>query len=234
MQVSWRAPTSLQPCSSWRSCSTTPNSCSRFFLWRRAATRSCSSSSSRTSATSGSAGTLDRGDCRETEIFDSICFYCLSLCAFILHLQLLSVNTLDNSVCASYKWHLDFKYDTSKVKMMCRIIILANLNVIRAHLLRKVSQNMNDPSGDRKLYDSLLWWKMHLQWNRGLTVCAVGSQIIVGGRVEAARRALTLPPTVSPCRSFFFLATFLSPSFSSCFRRSSCSCCLNKNRHLII
>lgn len=151
MLVSCRAPTPLQPCSSWRSCSTTPNSCSSFFLWRRAATRSCSSSSScsRTSATSGCAGTLDRGDCRETEIFDSICFYCLSLCAFIIHLQLLSVNTLDNSVCASYKWYLDFKCDTSKVKMMCMIIILANLNVIRAHLLREVSQNMNDPSGDR-------------------------------------------------------------------------------------
>lgn len=52
------------------------------------------------------------------QTFDSICFYCLSVCAFTI-LQLLSPNNLGNSVCPpcrQAKIYLDLKWDTSKVK----------------------------------------------------------------------------------------------------------------------
>lgn len=52
------------------------------------------------------------------QTFDSICFYCLSVCAFTIP-QLLSPDNLGNSVCPSCrraKIYLDLKWDTSKVK----------------------------------------------------------------------------------------------------------------------
>lgn len=47
------------------------------------------------------------------------------------------------------KRDLNLKSETSKMKMICRIIIVANLNVVRVHLLRGVSQNMSHSSRAR-------------------------------------------------------------------------------------
>lgn len=83
------AAAAVWPCSSWRSCSTTPSSCTSFFLCRRAWTRSCSISSACFSSWSGcsssctSTGFTDGlyvSGCRDTRThFIQFAFYCLSV-----------------------------------------------------------------------------------------------------------------------------------------------------------
>lgn len=89
LSSSMAAPPSVQPCSSRRSCSTNPSSWSSFFLWRSAATRSCSSFSSSSScfaspisAASDSTGMLDGDAWRETDVWFNLFLLPLWVCIY--------------------------------------------------------------------------------------------------------------------------------------------------------
>lgn len=135
--------------------------------------------------------------------------------AFTIYLRLMLVNNLDNSVCFSYldnERYLNLKWETSRIKMIRGVFIEANLNVVRLHWLRGVSQNMNHLSRVRFCLTPSCGhtWALHIHWQCLASLAARRTSswgvVLVGVRLSPP-----LSPLVS-LSSFWLPSAGLAPS----------------------